>query len=159
MVAVSKWTPDLVDRIRHLWVNEGRSGREIAVIIRYVLTPKAIQAGAWRRWGARGSASSLTHHACGVRRADAPKLPPIDAPSVPPPAPHAPRVPPSEHHIAGPRAVTILEMGAGQCKWWVGPNLSTDHQLFCGKPRVPGKPYCEHHQAISRPGGLRSQHR
>lgn len=36
------------------------------------------------------------------------------------------------------------------CKWEVTGAMESDAFGFCGMPRAPGKPYCEHHAAMGK---------
>ncbi len=46
------------------------------------------------------------------------------------------------------KGVTILDLTERMCKWPIGDPKHPDFR-FCGKPSVPGMPYCAEHCAIA----------
>ncbi len=46
------------------------------------------------------------------------------------------------------KGVSILDLTERMCKWPIGDPKSPDFR-FCGKPSLPGKPYCGEHCAIA----------
>ncbi len=43
---------------------------------------------------------------------------------------------------------TILTLKENNCRWPIGDPTDEDFH-FCGKTRVPGSPYCEHHACVA----------
>ncbi len=46
------------------------------------------------------------------------------------------------------KGVTILDLTERMCKWPIGDPKHADFR-FCGKPSVPGMPYCPEHCAMA----------
>jgi len=57
-------------------------------------------------------------------------------------SPRAPSIPRVERAYAS--ALTLLELGARQCRWPVGPETGL-HQLFCAAPTAEDASYCARH--------------
>ncbi len=59
----------------------------------------------------------------------------------------------SQPRKSKPRTVQLEDLGPNMCRWPHGDPGDPDFQ-FCGKPIVPGKPYCEEHcqRAYVQPG-------
>ena len=43
---------------------------------------------------------------------------------------------------------SIIHLGAGDCRWPIGDPRHADFH-FCGAQQTPGRPYCQHHWALS----------
>lgn len=49
---------------------------------------------------------------------------------------------------AEPKIRSVIDLSAHTCRWPIGdPREPGFH--FCGKPAIPGKPYCHEHAAIA----------
>jgi GcrA cell cycle regulator len=43
---------------------------------------------------------------------------------------------------------TILDVGAGECRWPIGDPRDADFH-FCGARQLPGRPYCTKHWPLA----------
>lgn len=53
-----------------------------------------------------------------------------------------------ELYIPPEERKTILTLKENNCRWPIGDPTDEDFH-FCGKTRVPGSPYCEHHACVA----------
>lgn len=152
---IGDWTPARVERLKSLWA-AGESCSAIADALgggfsRNAVIGKAHRLNlAGRQQGinpldAHEQAKHARHKIIKRARRTSFIRPIEPAPVyVPPPLPEAPP----------PRNLTILEVGAADCRWPV----TTDHpMLFCGHVAVLGLPYCgAHTRAAYRPSRPRT---
>ena len=135
------WTPERIITLRKLWTI-GESASAIAANLGGVSKNAVI--GKARRF-------NLPAHPKTTRqRARAPALPRSPAPLRPrTPAPALPRsrapvipemAPPPDRHP------TTRDISPNQCCWPEGDPKKNDF-FYCGRPPIPGKPYCPHHYA------------
>jgi GcrA cell cycle regulator len=53
------------------------------------------------------------------------------------------------------RVFTLTDLSSQTCRWPIGDPKHEDFR-FCGKPVVPGKPYCGEHCATAYVGSSKS---
>jgi hypothetical protein len=46
------------------------------------------------------------------------------------------------------RPKTVLDLEPHDCRWPIGEPRHPDFH-FCGRPRAPGRPYCDHHWSMA----------
>ena len=157
------WTPELVERCRIWWEEDGLSAREIAALIGHGATKNTV-IGKAHRCGWRPHKTSNTGWFNGkrVRRAGSQVRPRREKPAKPPksvtraskpkPAPpparaHTPR--PVALPAARPGRVTLLDLEPGQCKWPMNAPPRGGEYLFCAQtPTFGDSPYCEYHNRV-----------
>lgn len=145
------WTDDRVDLLKKLW-SEGLSASQIAGRLGDVTRNAVI--GKVHRLGLSGRAttSRMKSHRPRQRLATAKRqtrarVTPLGNPAVralyqPDAEPFVPAA--DELVIPLAERKTIQTLSETSCKWPIGdPQLADFH--FCGKTRVTGLPYCEHH--------------
>jgi GcrA cell cycle regulator len=130
------WTDERVELLKKLW-NKGLSGSQIAGRLGSV-TSNAVIAKV-HRLGLSGRAKTSrmkTHR---------------PRPIAPPPAKKPifecdiePFVPQEELVIPSAERKTLQELEECNCRWPIGDVMRSDFH-FCGKTKVAGLPYCEHH--------------
>ena len=146
------WTDDRVDLLKKLW-GEGLSASQIAVRLGGVTRNAVI--GKVHRLGLSGRAttSRMKSHRPRNRVPGSPKRntksrftntgnSALRALYHPDSEPYAP----PEEEIVIPLAErkSIQTLEESHCRWPIGDPQSPGFH-FCGKPKVPGLPYCEHH--------------
>lgn len=162
------WTPELTERCRIWWEDEGRSATEIAGLIGGGATKNTVIGKAHRqRWQPHKVGNTGWFNGKRVRRAGTPVRPRQERPAKPPksvtraskpkPAPpparaHAPR--PVPLTAALPGRVLLLDLQPGQCRWPVNEPPKGGQYLFCGLPKANG-PYCEQHHRVAFTGTKR----
>jgi hypothetical protein len=151
------WTPEATEHVRRLYIEEGRSSRQVAALLGAPFTYNAIVGKAHRMgWFIDASRqckpTALEERALRLRVATAtarikPPKPAARAVTKPP-APPKPEEPPKPEPMPFHRA-----LGA-QCSWPVGPadEEPTSEMLVCAAPVDGGHPYCAAHLRLSRSG-------
>ena len=145
------WTDDRVELLKKLW-SEGLSASQIAGRLGDVTRNAVI--GKVHRLGLSGRAttSRMKSHrprarAASAKRAARPRQQAIGNPALralyqPDAEPFVPAA--DELVIPLAERKTIQTLVESSCKWPIGDQQLRDFH-FCGKNRVPGLPYCEHH--------------
>ncbi|MFN7176737.1 MAG: GcrA family cell cycle regulator [Thermaurantiacus sp.] len=160
------WTDERIELLKTYW-SEGRSASQIAELLGEGLTRNAVIGKAHRL----GLASRPSPVKASARSADPKAALPPERPSQPaeaaaaasaevsrvtepapapatPSAP-APKVAKPRSRVSGkPSRVTLLDLNDRICKWPIGHPDEADFH-FCGKPVVPGFPYCGEHCALA----------
>jgi GcrA cell cycle regulator len=160
------WTDERIELLKTYW-SEGRSASQIAELLGEGLTRNAVIGKAHRLGlASRPSPVKAAPRSTDARpepQAERPSAPaeptvvaqaeaggaaePAPAPSVAPgPAPRAAR--PRSRATGKPARVTLLDLNDRICKWPIGHPDEADFH-FCGKPVVPGFPYCAEHCALA----------
>lgn len=139
---MSRWSDDeaLVERVRIMWEEEGRTATAIAATIGQGVTRNAIVGFVHRR---------------GFRPRK-PSQPPKDAPKRRPAIPRAifrqrppPRPAGSPEAIPETaRPVRLMALEPHHCRWILG-NVAGPETLFCGATTIDGSSYCPTHVDIS----------
>lgn len=98
-------------------------------------------------WGTGKSASEIAEMLGGVsRNAVIGKAHRLGLSGRPSPIRKKPEAPPAPEPVVG--GATILSLTDRMCKWPIGdPKKAGFH--FCGRPALPGQPYCAEHAAMA----------
>ena len=83
----------------------------------------------------------------------------IAAPVRPAPAPARERPEPVKLRCVGisPRLLSLIELGASDCRYPYGGDKENEPITFCGHPRLPGSSYCAPHFHLTRGPGTESE--
>jgi GcrA cell cycle regulator len=81
------------------------------------------------------------------------------APVRPAPAPARERPEPVKLRCVGisPRLLSLIELGASDCRYPYGGDKENEPITFCGHPRLPGSSYCAPHFHLTRGPGTESE--
>lgn len=161
---MNEWSAQKVEKLTALWA-DGLTASMIAERLGFsrnaiigkihrlrLPTPsqKVSQSRPWNFYGPRQPQCKHKQVAAAVlpiqTKKDKPKIVTVPLPCIIPEAPSKPGAP-VICDAPGARLVTLEKRKEGQCRWPVNDGSPF---LYCGAPRAAGKPYCDHHWAISR---------
>lgn len=139
------WTEGRVEALKTLWAN-GRSASQIAALLGGVTRSGVI--GKVHRLGLSGRATTSRNknRPRSTKRKPMPIAPsPSRADKVRALYEAEPYVPPVEEvYIPLNERKYIHTLEEADCRWPIGDPRQPDFH-FCGKNKIPGLPYCEHH--------------
>lgn len=152
------WTPKQDEILKREW-EKGTLTKNIALLLGESMTKSAV-AGRARRLGLTMRATvSIVRKRCHEDKSSAPNSKPAQgakkAPAPPPEKKKSPQAfaidgvrenntKPIERSKPAPLMRTVETIADKECRWPFG-SPGTPTFGFCGHPRQPGLPYCEHH--------------
>lgn len=119
------WTDERIKRLKELW-DKGLSASQIASDLGEGVTRNAVIGKAHRMGLSSRPSPVKAEPAAKPRKAPAPK----------------------KEKKPAKKYVTLLDLTERMCKWPIG-HPGDDDFHFCGKPSVPGMPYCAEHCSMA----------
>ncbi|WP_156462870.1 GcrA family cell cycle regulator [Methylobacterium sp. Leaf93] len=144
------WSPDLVERVKALWL-AGVSARSISATLAAegIARSHSSVIGRMRRENVSFQGPGASRPPLARKPHEGPRKAPkalvVKAP--PPPPKPAPRPAASDVLLPESRRVSILDVRDGVCRWIAGdPRLDP---TACGHPADLGSPYCPAHRTVA----------
>lgn len=148
---MSVWTPENVELLKKLWA-EGLSASQCATrlaagISRNAVIGKVTRLGINRRSSTQRVRYTRSPNAFGLgnKKQNRPAMPGVQPSRRGVQLDVDPFVP-AQGEVVIPREKrkTIQTLESDDCRWPIGDPLKPDFH-FCGKPKIFGLPYCDHH--------------